>query len=294
MHVTSIVNGVDLGRLSGTIDAVTADPALARFQFRVRNHWIDGGHSRTTIKDFYGAGQEDATRTEPFTVDTDEPLVLLGRNQAPSAGEYVLHALAACLSGTIVYHAAARGIALDGLEATIEGDLDVRGFLGLDSNVRPGYEQIRVTIKAAGDFDDDQLAELASLTRYSPVRDIVSNPVPVAIDVARACAIRTMSARAVPAARTSRSHRSCGHAALRRPVRPEPGPARSPLRRTPRCAPGAVASWNAGPLSLAGRSVEGSRCCAASRHDPYLAAVRPANGKNPRWAVIRVQRRKRR
>ena len=185
MHVTSIVNGVDLDRLSGTIDHVTAEPALARFQFRARNHWIDGGYSRTTIQDFYGAGQEDTTRTQPFTVDADEPPVLLGENRAPNTAEYVLHALAACLSGTIVYHAAARGIALDGLETTIEGDLDLHGFLGLDSRVRPGYEQIRVTIKAAGDFDDDQLAELASLIRYSPVRDIVSNPVPVAVDVAR-------------------------------------------------------------------------------------------------------------
>jgi uncharacterized OsmC-like protein len=186
MHVTSIVNGVDLDRLSGTIGAVSADPALARFQFRARNHWIDGGYSRTTIKDFYGAGQEDATRTEPFTVDADEPPVLLGENRAPNTVEYVLHALAACVSGTIVYHAAARGIALDGVETAIEGDLDLHGFLGLDGNVRPGYEQIRVTIKVTGDFDDDQVAELASLTRYSPVRDIVTNPVPVAIDVTRA------------------------------------------------------------------------------------------------------------
>jgi uncharacterized OsmC-like protein len=186
MHVTSTVNGVDLDRLAGTIDAVSADPALARFQFRARNHWIDGGYSRTTIKDFYGAGQEDATRTEPFTVDTDEPPVLLGENRAPNTGEYVLHALAACVSGTIVYHAAARGIALDGVETTIQGDLDLRGFLGLDSKVRPGYEQIQVTINVAGDFDDDQFAEIASLIRYSPVRDIVSNPVPVAIDVTRA------------------------------------------------------------------------------------------------------------
>jgi len=186
MHVTTTVNGVDVGRLAGTIDAVTADPALARFQFRARNHWIDGGYSRTTIKDFYGAGQEDATRTEAFTVDTDEPPVLLGENRAPSTVEYVLHALAACVSGTIVYHAAARGIALDGLETTIQGDLDLRGFLGLDDNIRPGFERIRITVKAAGDFDDEQLAELASLTRYSPVRDIVNNPVPVAIDVARA------------------------------------------------------------------------------------------------------------
>jgi uncharacterized OsmC-like protein len=186
MPVTSIVNGVDLDRLTGTIEAVTADPALARFQFRVGNRWIDGGHSRTTIKGFYGAGQEDVTRTQPFTVDSDEPPVLLGQNLAPNAGEYLLQALAACLSGTIAYHAAARGIALDVLECTIEGDLDLYGFLGLDGNVRPGYEQIRVAIRAAGDFDDDQLAELGRLTSYSPVRDIVSNPVPVAIDVARA------------------------------------------------------------------------------------------------------------
>jgi uncharacterized OsmC-like protein len=186
MHVTSIVNGVDLDRLSATIEHVTAEPALARFQFRARNHWDDGGYSRTTIQGFYGAGHEDTTRTEAFTVDTDEPPVLLGENRAPNTVEYVLHALAACLSGTIVYHAAARGIALDGLETTIHGDLDVQGFLGLDSNVRPGYEQIRVALKISGDFDDDQLAELANLTRYSPVRDIVTNPVPVAIDVARA------------------------------------------------------------------------------------------------------------
>jgi uncharacterized OsmC-like protein len=156
--------------------ARSADPALARFQFRARNQLIDGGYSRTTIKEFYGAGQEDATRTEPFTVEADEPPVLLGENRAPNTAEYVLHALAACLSGTIVYHAAARGVVLDGLETTIHGDLDLRGFLGLDSNVRPGYEQIQVTIKASGDFDDNQLAELASLTRYSPVRDIVSTP----------------------------------------------------------------------------------------------------------------------
>jgi uncharacterized OsmC-like protein len=185
MTVTSIVNGVNVERLSGTIEAVSADPALARFQFRARNEWIDGGYSRTTIKDFYGAGQEDTTRTQPFVVETDEPPVLLGENRAPNTGEFVLHALAACLSGTIVYHAAARGIALDRVETTISGDLDLHGFLGLDSEVRPGYQQIRVGITVAGDFDDNQLAELTSLTRFSPVRDIVNNPVAVAIDVAR-------------------------------------------------------------------------------------------------------------
>ena len=145
MSITSTVNGVDLERLNATIEAVTADPRLGRFQFRARNHWIDGGHSRTTIQGFYGAGQEDTTRAQPFVVDSDEPPVLLGENRAPNAGEYALQALAACLIGTIAYHAAARGMALQGLECTVRGDLDVQGFLGLDSDIRPGYEQIDVT-----------------------------------------------------------------------------------------------------------------------------------------------------
>ena len=185
MHVSNSVNGVDIDRLVATIDAVKADAALAQFQFRARNGWVDGGHTSTTIRDFYGAGQEDSSRTEPFVVDVDEPPVLLGGNLAPNAGEYLLHALAACLTGTIVYHAAARGIVLESLECTLEGDLDVQGLLDLGHDVRPGFEGIRATLRATGDFDDDQLAELAGLTRYSPVRDTVSNPVPVAIEIER-------------------------------------------------------------------------------------------------------------
>src|SRR3954469_24160544 len=118
MQMTNTVNGVDVDRLAGTIEHITADPSLANFQFRARNQWIDGGHSRTEIKDFYGAGQEDTSRERPFTLDTDAPPVLLGGDAAPNAGEHLLHALASCISGTIVYHAAARGIALNGLKVT--------------------------------------------------------------------------------------------------------------------------------------------------------------------------------
>jgi uncharacterized OsmC-like protein len=185
MHVANIVNGVDVDRLGGTIEHISADPTLAQFKFRARNEWIDGGHNRTTIKGFYGAGREDTSRSEPFVLDADEPPLLLGENRGPNAGEYLLQALAACLTGTIVYHAAARGIVLESLESTIEGDVDLQGFLGLDETVRPGFQQIRIAFKATGDFDDEQLAELARLTSYSPVRDTVSNPVPVAIDVTR-------------------------------------------------------------------------------------------------------------
>lgn len=186
MHVTNTVNGVDLDRLAGTIEAVVDNPALARFEFRVDNRWLDGGHTRSSIKGFYGAGQEDASRTEPFILESDEPPVLLGENRAPNAGEYLLQALASCVTGTIVYHAAARGIALEALECKVDGDVDLRGFLGLDSNVRPGFGQIRVAVTAKGDFDDAQFAELTSLADFSPVRDTVSNPVSVTVGVTRA------------------------------------------------------------------------------------------------------------
>jgi uncharacterized OsmC-like protein len=186
VQVTNIVNGVDLDRLGGTIEHISADPTLAQFEFRAHNQWLDGGHNRTTIQGFYGAGREDTSRSEPFVFDADEPPLLLGENRGANAGEYLLQALAACLTGTIVYHAAARGIVLEALECTIEGEVDLQGFLGLDETIRPGFQQIRVAFKATGDFDDDQLAEVARLTRYSPVRDTVSNPVPVAIEVSRA------------------------------------------------------------------------------------------------------------
>ena len=181
--VESVINGVNVKQLGQTISAIKGTPSLARSQFRARNRWINGGHNQTTIQDFYTAGQEQTSRTKPFVIDADEPPVLLGEDHGATAVEAVLHALAACLTGNLVYHAAARGIRLEAVESTLEGDLDLQGFLGLSETVRRGFEQIRVSFRVKSDATAEQLTELC---RFSPVLDIVSNPVPVSITVTTA------------------------------------------------------------------------------------------------------------
>ena len=177
-----IRNGVDCDRLFGTIDAVGEKTELGQFQFRARNRWINGGHNRTTIKEFYGAGQEDLSRAEPFVLDADEPDVLLGENHGANPVEYVLTALAGCLTTSLVYHAAARGITLHEVESRLEGALDVRGLLGMSDEVRNGYERIDVTFTVTGDAPDEVLDELCQVAQQrSPVFDIVSHPVAVTV-----------------------------------------------------------------------------------------------------------------
>ncbi len=178
--MSGLINGVDVGRLEQTVQAVQQNPSLGISQFRAVNRWINGGHNRSTIKGFYGAGQEDTTRMKPFVLDADEPHVLLGKDQGANPVEFVLHALAACLTTSLVYHAAARGIRIESIESKLEGDLDLQGFLGLSDQVRHGYKQIRVnfTIKS-----DAPAKDLEELTKFSPVFDIVSNPVPVSIQI---------------------------------------------------------------------------------------------------------------
>ena len=144
MTAEKFVNGIDVNQLSETIDHIQQQPDLAKFKFRATNEWIDGGYSRTKIKSFYGAGQEDTTRREPFVMEGDEPPVLLGENRAPNAVESVLHALASCVSVGFVYNAAAQGIEVDELKMTMDGDIDLRAFLGLSDDVRPGYINIRL------------------------------------------------------------------------------------------------------------------------------------------------------
>jgi uncharacterized OsmC-like protein len=176
----TMMNGVSVTGIFETIDAVKADTGLARFQFRANNTWISGGHNRSTIQGFYGCGREDRSRQKPFTFDADEPPVLLSGDVGANPVEFVLHALAGCLTTTMVYHAAARGLAIDAIDSQLEGDLDLRGFLGVSDKVRKGYHEIRVKMRVKSRAAADQLRELA---RFSPVFDIVSNSLPVKIDV---------------------------------------------------------------------------------------------------------------
>jgi len=175
-----IINGVNVTKMFGTIGAVKENPEIAKFKFKAANEWIKGGHNRTTIKEFYGACAEDTTRTEPFVLEADEPPILLGEDLGPNPVEYVLKALASCMTTTMVYHAASRGIQLEEVESTLEGDLDLQGFLGIRDDVRKGYQNIRVSFKVKGDADPEFLAQLA---KNSPVFDIVTNPVPVSVTV---------------------------------------------------------------------------------------------------------------
>jgi uncharacterized OsmC-like protein len=180
-----IINGVNVDQLFGTLDAVKAQPSLATFQFRARNRWIDGAHNQSTIQDFYAAGQEDESRTEAFVIDAGEPAILAGNDTGPNPAELLLHALAACLTTSLVYAASARGVHLTAVESTVEGDLDARGALGLNDEVRNGFQQIRVSFRVKGDATDEQLRAIVdNAQRRSVVFDSVTNGVPVAVDVA--------------------------------------------------------------------------------------------------------------
>jgi len=175
-----IRNGIDTAQMYGTLDAVKANPALAPFEFRVRNRWIDGTHSRSTIHDFWGAGAEDSSRETAFEVDASEPPVLLGHNQAPNPAEFLLHALAGCLTLTIVNVAAARKVKLTEVSATLTGVLDARGALGLDDDYRNGFSQIRVTYSVKGEASREKLQEIVDRAQArSVVYDMVTNGVPV-------------------------------------------------------------------------------------------------------------------
>jgi uncharacterized OsmC-like protein len=181
-----VLNGVNVTRLLDTVDAVKGDGDIAKFKFRVRNKWMNGGHNHTTITDFHGA-KKDHAHEKPFELDADEPVVLLGEDVGPNPVEYLLTGLAGCLTSSLIYHAAAKGIEIRGVESRLEGDLDLRGFLGLSKDVPVGYERIRVYFKIDADVSEEQKEELIQMAqKYSPVFNTVSNPTPVTVQLDRA------------------------------------------------------------------------------------------------------------
>jgi len=179
---TPIRNGIDTAQVYGTLDVLRAQPEAARFEFRVRNRWIDGTHSRSTIHGFWGAGTEDVSRSEPFIVDASEPPVLFGHNEAPNPAEYLLHALAGCLTLTIVNVAAARKVELHEVSSSLTGVLDARGATGIDDSYRNGFDGIDVTFTISGDASPEKLREVVdrALAR-SVVYDMITNGVPVTV-----------------------------------------------------------------------------------------------------------------
>ena len=176
-------NGLNLEQMVGTIDALTNDPTLAQFEFRASNRWINGGENRSNIQGFYGAGAEDESRSEPFVYTNGEPPVLLGSNEGANPVEYLLHALAGCVTTTTVLHAAARGIEIERLSTQLVGSIDVQGLLALDDSVEVGYESIRIEMEIEADCSEEEIDELLSFAKdHSPVCNTVCRPVPVTLE----------------------------------------------------------------------------------------------------------------
>ena len=180
------INGLDTRAMAETVAALKANPTLAQFEFRARNRWISGGENRSTIKDFYAAGGEDQSRREPFEFTNGEPPVLLGNNEGANPVEFLLHALAGCVTTTTVLHAAARGIEIESLTTRLVGDIDLQGLLAL-ADVQPGYRGIRIEMDIrAKNATDEALDDLLQFAQaHSPVCNTVCRPVPVVVERVR-------------------------------------------------------------------------------------------------------------
>jgi uncharacterized OsmC-like protein len=175
-------NGVDTATLFATLDAVKQTPAAASFQFRAHNEWVDGTHSQSTISDFFGVGEERSHARE-FVFDADHPAVLVGQDRGPTPVEFLLHALAACLTAGIANIASARKVTLTEVRSTVTGDIDLNGILGLQ-DVRNGYQQVSVSFVIKGDAPEDVLRQIVEQSRQrSAVYDVITHGVPVDIEV---------------------------------------------------------------------------------------------------------------
>ena len=180
----TVRNGVDTATLFATIDAVRAQPEAAAFQFRATNRWVSGTHSRGYVQGFFGVGAEDTSREEPFVLNADHPTVLVGADEGPAPVEYLLHALAACLTAGVGNIAAARKVTLRSVESSVEGDIDLQGILGLDPEVRNGFGAVRIGFRIEADAPAEVIAQIVeqSMAR-SAVFDVLTHGVPVEVTV---------------------------------------------------------------------------------------------------------------
>lgn len=176
----TMLNGVNVSALFETIEAVKDNSEIAKFNFRATNQWLGGDRNRSTIKGFTGALSEHRTGVQAFIAENREPDVLLGDDSAPNPVEWLLHALIGCMTTTTAYHAAAHGIAVETIDSEIDGDLDLRGFLGLSESVRKGYSAITVRMRVK---TKATTATIKALTQMSPVFDVVSRSVPVSVSI---------------------------------------------------------------------------------------------------------------
>lgn len=169
------VNGVSVGALFDAASTISKARALGRYQFRAHNQWLDGGHTRTTVKDYFGAGAEQTSRTTPLVVESDTPALFRGGDRAMDPLEHLLAAIGACITTTVVWHAAARGIHVNAIDTWLEGDIDLHGWFGLDRDRPPGYNEIRVSVRLDAEAPDGALDQLvAAATRYSPLFNTIT------------------------------------------------------------------------------------------------------------------------
>lgn len=176
------INGFNTEGILNTVTAIQGNPDIARFEFRATNKWIGGAHNRSKIQGFYGACQEDTSRETPFVCDADEPPVLLGNNKGVNPGEVLLHGLLSCMTTAMVLLAAGKGIEVTAVSSTIEGDVDVKGFLGMDPTVPKEFSQIRVKFTVEG-VSDEEKQSLLAFAKQSPVFNSLINPTDVRVSI---------------------------------------------------------------------------------------------------------------